>query len=109
MDGPITSQGLCGCDIAWRDKDEWHVTQARSDCAAGHKKGDTIIAATPLEAALPTLEEARPEAVRCCNRVRAVLPPSDPSNPDDPSVALDTLMAMLHAALVMDEWIEAGQ
>lgn len=52
---------------------------------------------------LPTLGDVRPEAVRCWERVRAVLPPSDPTDPDDPSVNLDTLMAMLYAALVMDE------
>lgn len=51
----------------------------------------------------PTLGQVRPEAVRCWERVRAVLPPSDPTNPADPSVALDTLMAMLHAALTMDD------
>lgn len=39
-----------------------------------------------------------PAITRCWQRVAVVLPPSDPTNPDDPSVSLDTLAAIAHAA-----------
>ena len=51
------------------------------------------------ESAPPSLDELSPAAMRCFRRIEAVLPPSDPTNSDDPSVALSTLAAILHAAL----------
>ena len=38
-----------------------------------------------------------PEITRTWERVHAVLPPSDPTKPDDPSVNLDTLAAIANA------------
>lgn len=47
----------------------------------------------------PTLESLHPAAARCFKRIEVVLPPSDPHALDDPSVALSTLVAILHATL----------
>lgn len=45
------------------------------------------------------LEVLSPAALRCYGRVAEALPPSNPREPGDPSVNLDTLMAILHVAL----------
>ena len=43
------------------------------------------------------MSEPIPEIVACWQRAAAVMPPTEPANPDDPSVSLDTLAAIAHA------------
>jgi len=52
-------------------------------------------------------DERIPEIVRTWERVSAVLPESDPADPDDPSVNLDTLAAIAHAKWRGVEALEA--
>lgn len=56
-------------------------------------------AETRADAGPKLLGELHPAAFRCWQRVNAVMPPSDPSQPGDPSVSLDTLAAILHVTL----------
>jgi hypothetical protein len=51
----------------------------------------------PLNDDIADLEELSPAAVRCYERIRAKLPPSNPADPDDAGVSLATLMAILHS------------
>ena len=52
-----------------------------------------------MSAAESPLSALSPSAARCWQNVAKALPPSDPSNPLDPSTNLDTLAAITHAAI----------
>lgn len=71
--------------------------------------GDGGFPADVGTAAIPSVRVLSPAAYRCWERVLAVLPPSVPTKPDDPSVALDTIMAMLHAALCAAAEVSGGE
>ena len=60
-----------------------------------------------MSADVRLLSELSPAADRCYRRVKAALPESDPTNPDDPDVSLDTLAAILHFALSERDYLRA--